>query len=197
MGFMIALPMGLILMVIYSIYKTRKVANNMKEENFKIKINKKSSIRNFLSINIKNTDAFPMFVVSITCYICLMYMVSALVDYGPHVKESRAQLLQIIFVIVSLLIVSFSSVIRNTYKGLAELGIKEDEIILYGETYKIENFRSYKWNRDRLFIELERNFNSIVSVNSGTNIQYEILIPIDKKSLIDEILSEISATKMA
>lgn len=194
---MIALTVGLIVMVIYSIYKTRKVANSMKEENFKMKINKKSSVKNILAINIQNTDASSMFIGSIACYICLIYIVSALVDYGPHVRESRAQLLQITFVTLSLLIVSFSSVIRNTYKGLAELGIKEDEIILYGETYKIENFRSYKWNRDRLFIELERNFNSIASVNSGTNIQYELFIPIDRKAQLEEILSEISSATTA
>lgn len=187
----------LLILIVYPIIKTKKTLLSLKDENFKIKINKKSNIKNILKVNLLNADASPSFIISITCYIILIYICSILINYNnENIQESKELLLGVGYLTLGIFITTSCAVIRNTYSGLIDLGVKGNNIILYGYVYDIEYFRSYKWREDTLLIEVVRNHSSIAEFDLGNSIQYKIHIPIGEKSKICDILDGILITQV-
>ena len=78
------LPVVVVLVLIYSIIKTMKLFNSMRDENFKLKINKDNSIKNILSVNMQNRYSMQMFLFSIVSIGVVIYSLAELLGSNPN-----------------------------------------------------------------------------------------------------------------
>ena len=191
---MYILPIATLAVLIYSIFKTVKFVDSMREENFKLKISKAGGIKDIISVNFQNKASLQMFLLSIVSLFIVIYSVIELLGSNPNLEKNKGQFILMALFMLCLSLITILSVVRHTYKGLVAFGIKQDEIMLHGDTYKLEHFKSYNWNREKLFVELERNYKNLKGANSDGNILYEVYVPRSKRARTEEVLEKMTSS---